>query len=88
MSAGVDPSAAGYTPLVTRLWARRRRVEARIAELRLALAAVGPEPADAIGRWRHQEEVWRLQHELDRLLEASRRRRDRAAAELSAGQPA
>ncbi|MBI2246265.1 MULTISPECIES: hypothetical protein [unclassified Nocardioides] len=67
---------------------RRRRATARIAELRLALAAVGPEPTDAIGRWRHQEEIWGLQHELDRLLSARRPRRGPAAVELSAEQPA
>ncbi len=70
---------------------RRRRADARIAELRLALAAVGSEPGDAIGRWRHQEEVWRLQHELDRLLAARRPRREVvgvAPVELSAEQPA
>ncbi|MDI6912386.1 hypothetical protein [Nocardioides sp.] len=71
---------------MTRLWVRRRRVDSRIAELRLALAAVGSEPADAIGRWRHQEEVWRLQHELDRLLATRRPRRDAPAVELPAEQ--
>ena len=63
---------------------RRRRATARIAELQLALAAVGPEPTDAIGRWRHQEEIWGLQHELDRLLAARRPRRGPVAVEVTA----
>jgi hypothetical protein len=58
------------------MWGRRRRLDARIAELKLALAALGDEPTDAIGRWRYQEEAWRLQHDLDRLLAARRRRRE------------
>lgn len=46
----------------------RRRV-ARIEHLEQALVALGPEPRDALGRWTHQEQVWRLRRELDALLE-------------------
>jgi hypothetical protein len=62
------------------MWVRRRRVDARIAELTLAISALGPEPADAIGRWRHQEDVWRLQRELDRLQAQRRSRHDAVPA--------
>jgi hypothetical protein len=61
-------------PRVTMMWGRRRRIDARIAELRRALAALGDQPTDAIGRWRHQEETWRLERELDRLLTVRRGR--------------
>lgn len=46
---------------------RRGRTEERIDRLRRALAALGPAPRDALGRWTHQEQVWRLQRELDDL---------------------
>ena len=59
---------------------RRRRLDARVEELRLALAALGEAPSDAIGRWRHQEETWRLERELDRLLAVRRGRRDAVSA--------
>jgi len=62
------------------MWGRRRRLDARVAELKLALAALGDEPTDAIGRWRHQEETWRLERELDRLMAARRGRRDAVSA--------
>ncbi len=67
-------------PHVTLMWVRRRRLDARIAELKMDLAALGAEPADAIGRWRHQEETWRLQRELDRLLAVRRGPRDAVPA--------
>jgi hypothetical protein len=61
------------TPRARRRAIEKRMAELRIAELRLALSTLGPAPADAIGRWRHQEEVWRIEREIELL--ARRRRR-------------
>lgn len=58
---------------MTTPWTRRKAVETQLDELRLALAQLGPAPADALGRWRHQEEVWRLQREISRLSAGRRR---------------
>ena len=52
---------------MTMRWSRRRRVEERLAELRFELDALGPEPTDPLGRWRHQEACWRLRREMERL---------------------
>lgn len=62
----MNPSAWGYDGDVMTPWSRRRAQE-QLTELRLALEALGPPPVGAIGRWRHQEEVWRLERAIERL---------------------
>lgn len=58
---------------MTTPWNRRKAVETQLMELRVALAQLGPAPADALGRWRYQEEVWRLEREIARLTAGRRR---------------